>query len=93
MTGSTRTCISSQPNATRNYWRLSEVSEQKELDKIIELDFRKVWMSKNLMDNMASRTEDGYKVRWTWDGPDIEGFWTPVATIDFTNKLTDLEGC
>ena len=51
-----------------------------------------VRMTPELMNQYASRTLDGYLVRWHWS-MDSDGWWTPTAMIDFENKLVDAEGC
>lgn len=45
--------------------------------------WKKIRVTPEFMEMMASRTLEGYRVHWHWHGPDSEGLWTPLATIDF----------
>ena len=53
---------------------------------------KKVRMSPELMNEMASRTIDGYRVNWEWKLENyFIGEWTPIATVDYTDRLYTLE--
>ena len=48
---------------------------------------RKVLMSPELMNTVATRTVDGYRVHWRWGKPDADGFYAPILMIDRNDKI------
>lgn len=46
-----------------------------------------VKMSPELMALWATRDIDGYRLVWDWGEPDIDGFYTPTITRDYSDRL------
>jgi hypothetical protein len=52
-------------------------------------DTRPVLMSKVLMDTMALRTNEGYRLTWDWGEPDEDGFYIPVVTTHPDDNIAE----
>jgi hypothetical protein len=48
---------------------------------------RLILVNENLLDTWGSRTDDGYAIRVKWGEPDYNGWYTPIFTVDFTDRL------
>lgn len=78
-----------------DFWRLRGLQDNEKTTYIEGAGpdaWRPVKMTPQLMEKFASRTIDGYKVDWKWK-LNSDGWWSPEATIDFEDKLLDIEAC
>lgn len=55
-----------------------------------EVASRKVLMSPELIEQMATRTARGELVTYEWGEPDVDGFYTPTFTVHADDKLLTL---
>lgn len=49
--------------------------------------FLRVKMTPELMEQWATRDNEGYRLIWDWGEPDAEGFYCPAVTRDMTDRL------
>jgi len=52
---------------------------------------RMVRMSPELMAEWATRDADGYRLSWDWGEPDADGFYTPVITKHYDDRIGELD--
>ena len=58
---------------------------------MIEDTYRKIKMSPELMDQLATRDIDGNLLTVDWGEPDDEGFYCPTISVDYDDNILSRE--